>query len=90
MRILLIGGGVLGTYTAQELLKQGQKQMCCALKKGYRKMADSWILKYDRFFDRCIDNSKILRDTQLNLCGFVSVENGIKYEIEHIKQEEIK
>lgn len=52
--------------------------------------ADPWILKYDRFFDRCIDNSKILRDAQLSRSDFASVEDGIKFELEKIGQEETK
>lgn len=43
-----------------------------------------WGLKYDRFFDRTIDNSKILKVTGLKAEDFKSVEYGIKTELAKI------
>ena len=43
-----------------------------------------WILKYDRLFDRKIDNSKILKVTGLKKEDFTSIRDGIKYELEKI------
>lgn len=45
-----------------------------------------WILKYDRLFDRKIDNSKILKVTGLKKEDFTSIRDGIKYEIEKINK----
>ncbi len=47
-----------------------------------------WILKYDRLFDRKIDNSKILKVTGLKKEDFTSIRDGIKYELETIKKGE--
>lgn len=44
----------------------------------------SYLLKYDRFFDRKIDNSKILKVTGLHPEDFVSVYDGIKIELSKI------
>lgn len=44
-----------------------------------------WIFKYDRVFDRKIDNSKILGVTGLNACDFSSINEGIKTELSKIK-----
>lgn len=44
-----------------------------------------WILKYDRLFDRYIDNTKILKATGLTNKDFVSVREGIKTELENLK-----
>lgn len=46
-----------------------------------------WILKYDRLYSRKIDNSKILEATGLKKEDFVSIEDGIKIELEAIKKE---
>lgn len=46
-----------------------------------------WILKYDRLFDRYIDNSKILSATGLTSDDFVPVREGIKIELEKLKNE---
>lgn len=51
---------------------------------------DSWILKYDRLFDRKIDNSKILKVTELTKEDFTSIRDGIKYELEKINEGEVK
>lgn len=47
-----------------------------------------WILKYDRLFNRKIDNSKILAATGLKKEDFVSIKDGIKIELEKIEKEE--
>lgn len=44
----------------------------------------AWFLKYDRFFDRTIDNTKILKVTGLRAEDFKSVEYGIKVELAKI------
>lgn len=44
-----------------------------------------WILKYDRLFDRYIDNTKILKATGLTNKDFVSVREGIKTELKNLK-----
>ena len=49
-----------------------------------------WILKYDRLFDRKIDNSKILKVTELKKEDFTSIRDGIKYELEKINKGEVK
>lgn len=46
-----------------------------------------WILKYDRLFNREIDNSKILKATGLKKEDFVSIKDGIKIELEAIEKE---
>lgn len=43
-----------------------------------------WTLIYDRFFDRKIDNSKVLKATGLKAEDFLSVEDGIKIELKKI------
>lgn len=45
-----------------------------------------WILKYDRLFDRKIDNSKILKVTELKKEDFTSIRDGIKYELKKINK----
>lgn len=47
-----------------------------------------WILKYDRLFNREIDNSKILAATGLKKEDFVSIKDGIRIELEAIKKED--
>lgn len=44
-----------------------------------------WCLKYDRFFDRKIDNTKIFNVTNLKKEDFTSVRDGIKIEIGNLK-----
>lgn len=44
-----------------------------------------WIFKYDRVFDRKIDNSKILGVTGLKAGDFFSIKEGIKTELSKIK-----
>lgn len=43
-----------------------------------------WILKYDRLFDRAVDNSKVLNATGLKKEDFVSIRDGIKTELAKI------
>lgn len=43
-----------------------------------------WILKYDRLFDRRIDNRKVLEATGLRKEEFISIEEGIKTELSKI------
>lgn len=43
-------------------------------------------LKYDRLFDRKIDNSKVLEATGLKQSDFSSIEDGIKTEIENYER----
>lgn len=52
-----------------------------------RLRANDWILKYDRLFDRQIDNRKILRATGLTENDFVSIREGIRQELENIQAE---
>lgn len=49
---------------------------------------EPFILKYDRMFDRKIDNSKVLAVTKLTKDDFKSIEYGIKVEIENLRKEE--
>lgn len=51
---------------------------------GIEKMP--WILKYDRFFDRRTDNTKILKVTGLTKDSFTSVKDGIKIELSKLKE----
>jgi nucleoside-diphosphate-sugar epimerase len=44
-----------------------------------------WVYKYDRVFDRNIDNSKILSATGLKKSDFLSLKDGIRIELEKIK-----
>lgn len=43
-----------------------------------------WILKYDRFFDRKIDNKKILSATGLKKDEFISIKDGIITELHNL------
>lgn len=52
--------------------------------KKYHKADNMWILIYDRFFDRRIDNSKILAATGLGNKDFSSVKDGVKAELKLI------
>lgn len=47
-------------------------------------IVDRHILMYDRFFDRKIDNSKVLKATGLSDKDFLSIREGIKIELEKI------
>lgn len=49
--------------------------------KKYQAANDMWTLIYDRFFDRAIDNSKILAATGLKKEDFASIEEGLKKEL---------
>ena len=40
-----------------------------------------WAAVYDRFFDRTIDNSKVLKATGLNQKDFKSIKEGLKIEL---------
>lgn len=53
------------------------------LKKG-----NPWMLKYDRMYDRDVDNSKILRVTGLTHEDFTSIREGIQIELENYRKEE--
>ena len=48
---------------------------------------EPYIFKYDRLFDREIDNSKILKATGLKKEDFTSIKDGIKIELEVINNE---
>lgn len=52
----------------------------------YNKM-DIWGLIYDRFYDRKIDNSKVLNATGLVKTDFLSIEEGIKIELKKLSQQ---
>ena len=43
-----------------------------------------WILTYDRLLNRLIDNSKVLKVTELNKEDFASVKDGIKTELKNL------
>jgi len=43
-----------------------------------------WAAVYDRFFDRKIDNSKVLKATGLNRKDFKSIKEGLKIELSKI------
>lgn len=45
-----------------------------------------WLYNYDRKYDRCIDNSKILSVTGLHDSSFLPIKDGIKIELENIKR----
>lgn len=47
-----------------------------------------YILFYDRLYDRRIDNQKILKATGLKKEDFTPIEEGIRIELENLKQEE--
>lgn len=49
--------------------------------------AGSWILKYDRLFNRVIDNTKVLQATGLSQADFVSIKEGIRIELEKYAKE---
>ena len=57
----------------------------CEHQHGTRELP--WILKYDRLFNREIDNSKILKATGLKKEDFVSIKDGLKTELEIIEKE---
>lgn len=46
-----------------------------------------WILKYDRLFNRKIDNTKILEATGLKKEDFTPIKEGIKIELKKIENE---
>ena len=48
---------------------------------------DPWILKYDRLFNRVIDNTKVLQATGLSQADFVSIKEGIRIELEKYAKE---
>ena len=48
-----------------------------------------WILLYDRFFDRTIDNSKVLQATGLTAEDFTPFAEGIRTELENTIKESI-
>ena len=48
---------------------------------------DPWILKYDRLFNRVIDNTKVLQATGLSRADFVSIKEGIRIELEKYAKE---
>lgn len=45
---------------------------------------NKWMWRYDRIYDRKIDNSKVLRATGLGREDFKSIEEGIKIELEKL------
>jgi len=47
-------------------------------------------LKYDRLFDRKIDNAKILDVTGFTREDFISVKDGIKIELEKISSGQLQ
>lgn len=47
-----------------------------------------WAAIYDRFFDRKIDNSKVLKVTGLTSNDFLPIREGIKIELSKIEKEE--
>jgi nucleoside-diphosphate-sugar epimerase len=57
------------------------------IKENEKVRKDPFILKYDRLFDRKIDNQKVLMATGLKKDDFVSVRDGIKYELSQIENE---
>ena len=52
--------------------------------KGYPCVMENkkWIYLYDRKFDRLIDNSKALNATGLSASDFVSIDEGLRIELE--------
>lgn len=59
------------------------------LNQDKRIQSDPWILKYDRLFDRNIDNRKILMATGLKKEDFTSIRDGIKIELDKIAKNTI-
>lgn len=56
-------------------------------KKIFAKIPDEWYKHiYDRFYDRLIDNSKVLNATGLCLSDFTPIKEGLKKELENIPQ----
>ena len=49
---------------------------------------DPWILLYDRLYDREIDNTKVLKATGLTKSDFLSIEEGLKIELEKFYEKE--
>lgn len=49
---------------------------------------DPWILKYDRLFNRLIDNTKVLQATGLSQADFVPIKEGIRIELEKYAKEQ--
>ena len=45
---------------------------------------DAWQWRYDRAYDRSIDNTKILKATQLNPADFKSIRDGIAIELQKL------
>lgn len=100
--LLIGGGGMLGNYTAHELLRLGHSvdiievadiyteligarfrwvDMETYIKSGAMHSPGIWALKYDRVYDRKINNSKVLNATKLEKEDFTSIREGIKIEL---------
>ncbi len=47
-----------------------------------------WILLYDRFYDRKIDNTKVLKATGLKNSDFLPIEEGLKIELKKVYEKE--
>lgn len=45
---------------------------------------DTWHWKYDRAYDRAVDNSKVLKATGLNADDFKSIKDGIRIELKKL------
>lgn len=51
---------------------------------GEEDMSKIYTLKYDRYWNRTIDNSKVLATTRLTKKDFVSIKNGIQIELKKL------
>ncbi len=46
-----------------------------------------WILTYDRFYDRVIDNSKVLKATGLKKEDLTTIKDGVRIELRKLEEE---
>lgn len=57
------------------------------LKNDIRLQKDPWILLYDRLFDRAIDNRKVMKTTGFKNEDFISIRQGIEFELSMVNDE---
>lgn len=84
----LTWGEVADVYTEFLGVKVNWVELKTYIAQNERVQCDPWFLRYDRLFDRKIDNRKVLEATGLRKEDFVSIRNGIKYELDKILNEE--
>lgn len=83
----LTWGEVADIYAEFLGVKVNWVELKTYIAQNERVQCDPWFLRYDRLFDRKIDNRKVLEATGLRKEDFVSIRDGIKYELDKISKE---